>query len=123
MRATPRQQRLSPFVLFSMLAVLSLAAATWYLGEVTTLPVAWLAALNLITLLLYGYDKSVAGNGMLRVPELLLHLLALFGGSPAALLAQRMFRHKTRKRSFQRIFWLTVVLQLLLIGMLTARSF
>ncbi|HEY9147657.1 MAG TPA: DUF1294 domain-containing protein, partial [Gammaproteobacteria bacterium] len=72
---------------------------------------AYLAAVNLITIMMYGYDKAVAGTGKVRVPELLLHLLALLGGSPAALLAQRLFRHKTRKAPFQLVFWLTVALQ------------
>ena len=74
---------------------------------------AYLVAINAVTLIGYGYDKLIAGTGMPRVPESLLHTLALLGGSPAALLAQRWFRHKTLKSSFRATFWLIVVLQIL----------
>lgn len=74
-----------------------------------------LAGINVATILLYGYDKAVAGGARSRVPENLLHALALLGGSPAALLSQTVFRHKTVKTSFRRVYWLIVVLQLAVI--------
>ena len=45
-----------------------------------------------------------------RTPEGTLHLLGLIGGWPGAWLAQKAFRHKSRKREFQSVFWVTVVL-------------
>ena len=80
---------------------------------------AWIGALagiNLTTMVLYGYDKAVAGGTRRRVPENVLHLLAFVGGSPGALLSQTLFRHKTVKASFRRVYWLIVVLQLAAIG-------
>ena len=68
----------------------------------------WLL-LNLLSVIVYGWDKWVAQRGARRVPEKYLHLLALLGGWPGAWLAQRCFRHKTVKPAFRRIFWLTVV--------------
>ena len=44
-----------------------------------------------------------------RTPEARLHLVELLGGWPGALIAQQAFRHKTRKWSFQLVFWLIVV--------------
>ena len=71
--------------------------------------------------MLYGADKRAAQQQGPRVPEKALHLLALFGGSPAAWFAQRHFRHKTRKDSFQAMFWLIVVVQaVLLIALIAA---
>jgi uncharacterized membrane protein YsdA (DUF1294 family) len=65
--------------------------------------------------LLYGYDKFISSGDALRVPEYNLHALALLGGSPAGLLAQKFFRHKSIKGSFQLIYWLIVFGQIALI--------
>lgn len=67
-----------------------------------------LAILNASAFLLYGADKAAALQGGNRIPEYILHLLAVLGGWPGAFLAQRLFRHKTGKRAFQRVFWVTV---------------
>lgn len=58
---------------------------------------------------LYRADKKHALNGRRRIPEKHLHLAELLGGWPGALVAQQMFRHKTRKASFQIVFWAIVV--------------
>ena len=56
-----------------------------------------------------GADKAAARQGRWRTPESTLHTLALVGGWPGALVAQRVFRHKTTKQPFRTIFWFTVV--------------
>ena len=102
----------SPALMFTAVALMIVAAAT-YAAVASALP-AWigaLAGLNAATVLLYGYDKAISGGTRTRVPEKVLLLLALLGGSPAALLAQQLFRHKTVKPSFRRMFWLIVALQ------------
>jgi uncharacterized membrane protein YsdA (DUF1294 family) len=58
----------------------------------------------------YAIDKSAAQRGAWRTSERTLHLLALMGGWPGALIAQRVFRHKSRKPSFRVAFWTTVAL-------------
>jgi uncharacterized membrane protein YsdA (DUF1294 family) len=58
----------------------------------------------------YGIDKSAAQRGAWRTPERTLHVLALMGGWPGAVVAQRVFRHKSRKLSFRFAFWATVAL-------------
>jgi len=72
-----------------------------------------LVALNVCTFLIYGLDKYCARNGSWRIPEGTLLVLALAGGSPAAYLAQKIFRHKTHKQPFRIRFWLIVALQML----------
>jgi uncharacterized membrane protein YsdA (DUF1294 family) len=72
---------------------------------------AGLVSVNAVALLLYGFDKRQAVVGGLRIPEAVLHLVALIGGSPGALLGQELFRHKTRKRAFRLVLAAIFVLQ------------
>jgi len=107
------RQRASPAVLYGSVAICGTAALTaaGVLAGGWQGLVAYLAAVNVVTFVLYGVDKAVAGSSALRVPEKVLHLLALIGGSPAALIAQPFFRHKTRKTSFRRVFWVIAIAQ------------
>jgi len=70
---------------------------------------AYLAA-SLITFIAYAIDKSAAQMGRWRTGEGTLHLFALLGGWPGALIAQQTLRHKTKKTSFRVAFWLTVIM-------------
>jgi uncharacterized membrane protein YsdA (DUF1294 family) len=76
----------------------------------------WLA--SAMTFIVYRRDKSAAIRYQSRTPEKTLHLLALVGGWPGAILAQRLFRHKSKKLSFQIIFWATVMLNCLVLAWL-----
>jgi len=58
----------------------------------------------------YWLDKQSAQKGRWRTPENSLHIAELLGGWPGALVAQQVFRHKTRKASFQLVFWAIVAL-------------
>lgn len=58
-------------------------------------------ALNLMTLAVYGWDKSAARAGRPRIRERTMLLLAFLGGSIGALIACRIFRHKTHKQPFR----------------------
>lgn len=60
----------------------------------------WLLAVNLATIAAFGHDKRMARQDGRRVPERTLLSLALLGGSPGALAARQVFRHKTRKQPF-----------------------
>ena len=76
------------------------------------LPVVLLAAYGVfsgVAFLMYGFDKSAAEQGRWRTSESNLHTIALVGGWPGALVARRVFRHKTTKQPFCTIFWVTVI--------------
>lgn len=75
-------------------------------------------ALSCIAFLLYRNDKNAAQAGGMRTRERTLHLIGLLGGWPGALIAQDRFRHKTRKASFQFVFWATVAINCALLGWL-----
>lgn len=61
---------------------------------------ALLALANLISFAAFWVDKRRAIKREWRVSEAALLTFALFGGSLGAKLAQRLLRHKTRKRPF-----------------------
>lgn len=69
--------------------------------------------LSLFSIVVYAMDKSAAVNFRWRTPEKTLHCIGLAGGWPGALIAQNLFHHKTRKNSFQVVFWTSVVLNCL----------
>ncbi|MDR7332063.1 cold shock and DUF1294 domain-containing protein [Roseateles asaccharophilus] len=69
-------------------------------------------AMSMATFITYWLDKRAATRGDWRVPEATLHGLALACGWPGALLAQRLLRHKSAKRSFRRVYWAMVVLNI-----------
>lgn len=87
-------------------------------------PPTWVAGLyvvlSVVTFLAYAADKSAASRGAWRTPEANLHLLALAGGWPGALVAQQFLRHKSTKQPFRQVFWGTVWLNL--IGLVTLTS-
>ena len=72
------------------------------------IPIVYVAS-SLIAFLCYRIDKLAALAGRRRMPERTLLAVGLLGGWPGALVAQTVLRHKTRKASFQALFWATVV--------------
>lgn len=72
-----------------------------------------------ICFVIYAWDKRLAIKGhQTRVSERTLHLLALIGGWPGALLAQQLLRHKSKKRAFIAVLWLTIVVNCSLLASL-----
>ena len=56
--------------------------------------------------------RNVICHGSWRTPESTLHLFSLAGGWPGAALAQQFLRHKSAKKAFRQVFWVTVILNL-----------
>ncbi len=85
-------------------------AATALAGKVP-FGVLWLyIGASVVAYLAYAVDKSAAINNRWRTQENTLHMFGLIGGWPGALAAQRILRHKSKKPSFQAVFWTTVVM-------------
>lgn len=66
--------------------------------------------LSVIAFAVYAWDKRRAARGGRRVPEKTLHVIALLGGWPGALIAQQVCKHKRRKLPFMATTVLIVVL-------------
>jgi uncharacterized membrane protein YsdA (DUF1294 family)/cold shock CspA family protein len=98
----------SPLILAS--AFLVFVAGVTFTGRLPMAVLGLYLAASVLVFIAYAIDKSAAQNDQWRTKESTLHLFALVGGWPGALVAQRLFRHKTSKKSFQTVFWATVVL-------------
>ena len=85
----------------------------------TILVLAWLLLINTSAYVAFRADKMRAVAGDWRVPEAQLLQLALLGGWFGAKLAQRQFRHKTRKQPFARLLNLVPVAWLCLVALVT----
>jgi uncharacterized membrane protein YsdA (DUF1294 family) len=77
-----------PRLAWLTIAVLLVAGLTYLIARSTELPLllAYLAAINVVTYLLYRYDKLISAHeGITRIPNRILALLAIAGGSVGAL--------------------------------------
>ncbi|SFI45911.1 Uncharacterized membrane protein YsdA, DUF1294 family [Collimonas sp. OK307] len=79
-------------------------------------------AASAIAFLAYVFDKDAAKNNRWRTKESTLHVLGLIGGWPGALLAQKIVRHKSRKKEFQAVFWTTAILNCCAFGWLFTKT-
>ena len=113
--ATSRAVRASPaqwgtVTLFAIPAFTLLYLVVAMLWKTPGWVAAAYAVASVVTFAAYALDKAAAAQAASRTPESSLHLLALMGGWPGALLAQQVLRHKSVKAEFRRVFWATVVL-------------
>jgi uncharacterized membrane protein YsdA (DUF1294 family)/cold shock CspA family protein len=106
-RAAPGRSALPPLFAAGFFVLLGVLA---WLGWLPLAVLGLYAAASVVAFLAYGHDKSAAVRDVWRVKENTLHLFSLLGGWPGALAAQRLFRHKSSKASFQTTYWITVML-------------
>lgn len=103
--------RMESVELFTLISTFLIVALSVYINHFVSFIWAYIFAMNITAIFVYGYDKLIAGTSITRVPELVLHGLTLFGGTLGSLFSQIIFRHKTRKEHFQNAFWSIVVMQ------------
>lgn len=61
----------------------------------------YLAAVNLVTFVMYGIDKYKAKKAKWRIPEATLLLMAAIGGSIGAWTGMLVWHHKTLHKKFK----------------------
>ena len=71
-----------------------------YLGKIMV-DLRFLFYANLITFILYAFDKLQEKRCIWRIPEIILFLSALFGGGFGALCAMILYKHKTEVGLFR----------------------
>lgn len=99
--------------LFVGAIILSNSVAALHIGVIAVY-----AVMSAVTFIAYGVDKLRARSGRWRVSEATLLVMGFIGGWPGAIIAQQLFRHKTRKASFRRAFWGSVALNLLVFAII-----
>ena len=105
-----RQLRVKLLIFLGLCALPLFGSLQVLLNQHALLPLLAYVLASVLAFLLYWYDKQSAQKGRWRTQENTLHLCELAGGWPGALLAQQVFRHKTRKTSYQLLFWGIVLL-------------
>jgi uncharacterized membrane protein YsdA (DUF1294 family) len=101
-----------PVLLYGLIAFVPPLALTWFIVSAKGWDwlFTWLIAHNVMTFLVYGYDKLIAPSGVVRVPELILLLEVLTGAFVGAPLACELFRHKTQKLPFRQKLWIAEII-------------
>jgi uncharacterized membrane protein YsdA (DUF1294 family) len=89
---------------------LGFAGVMTLIGKLTAIVFWGYLVASAVCFLAYAVDKSAARAGRWRTSEQTLHLLALLGGWPGALIAQNLLRHKSQKTGFLLILGATVVI-------------
>lgn len=101
----------SPYTRFAVIggaAAIIIALIAWWLG--VHWYIAWIAGASVATFALYGFDKQQARSNGGRVPELVLHGMALVGGFPGGWAGRAVFRHKTLHTSFTVVLIVATIL-------------
>lgn len=107
---TLQHPRLKGLIFLGLCALPVIGSSLLWLRGGSPLALAAYGVVSVVAFLLYWSDKRKARTERWRTPENVLHAVELAGGWPGALLAQQVFRHKTRKVSFQVVFWIIVLL-------------
>ena len=90
----------------------------FYLRVISHEVLIWYSILSSITFVFYAWDKFQSQRQGWRISEKQLHLLSLLGGWLGATIAQQWLGHKTSKRSFRRIYWMTLLTNMIIFAWL-----
>lgn len=83
-----------------------------------TVAIYYALIINAVTFIVYGIDKRKAQRGRWRVPESVLLLLAVVGGSVGALIGMSLWHHKTQHAKFKYGVPFILIVQIVVIAML-----
>lgn len=82
----------------------------------------YLIIINVVTLLIFGFDKLFSITGNRRIREKVLLIMALVGGTPGTIIGMILFRHKISKDAFLVPLALIIILQVI-VSYIIVRNF
>lgn len=92
------------------------AGGIYYISHlVSALLVIYIISISLISIIIFGFDKLSAKAKLRRVPEDVLLVLALLGGSGAIVLGEPLFNHKISNPGFNRALYIILGIQIVFI--------
>ncbi|MEE6452740.1 DUF1294 domain-containing protein [Gottfriedia acidiceleris] len=71
----------------------------------------YLVIVNIVSFAIMGNDKSRAKRKAWRIPERILFLFAIIGGSIGSILGMYYFKHKTKHPKFVFGYWIILFIQ------------
>ncbi|KPA11360.1 membrane protein containing DUF1294, partial [Candidatus Magnetomorum sp. HK-1] len=70
----------------------------------------WPITVNIFTFFLYWFDKRQSTKNSIRIPNVIMYILAIFGGIFGTLMGMYCFRHKTKKIVYILNMWVILIL-------------
>jgi uncharacterized membrane protein YsdA (DUF1294 family) len=101
------------FIIWGFFLIVSTGVLIWQTELILGLQI--FLAQVVATFLLFGFDKLQSQARGFRIPERILYLATFFGGSIGTIAGMYLFRHKTRKSSFQLIVWVLILVHVLFV--------
>ena len=83
----------------------------------------YLAFVNIVSFLIFGFDKMQAVKNRYRIPEKTLLIWSAIGGATGSFIGMHVFRHKTRKSKFFITVPILMIIQIILIILIVLFSF
>jgi uncharacterized membrane protein YsdA (DUF1294 family) len=77
--------------------------------KILTIFFIYLIILNLLSGIIFAYDKHAAIKNYRRIPELTLHILEIAGGVFSVILLMYIIHHKNRKIRYYGVTWVVMM--------------
>ena len=84
---------------------------------------ALIVIMSVIAFFLYGNDKNKAKKGEMRTKEKTLLLFGCYNGALGSLIGRIIFHHKTDKKYFSIVIYLSLLIQIATLCLLTYFAF
>ncbi|SEG68524.1 DUF1294 domain-containing protein [Marinobacterium lutimaris] len=83
-----------------------------FIGKISLSVLGLYLLMSVVAFIAYAIDKSAAQAGRWRTKESTLHILSLLFGWPGAYFGQEILRHKSIKKEFRTVYFITVILNI-----------